>query len=315
MKLGKQLRIVGTVAAGTVQTMAAVGMIGAAIPAVLYFGRLATKDLPPDDRKQLLHELLDLLRDIQQSQLGTETDCEGCGRYGYGFMLKTAVWEQALTAQEREAVHHGSKAHMILCPACVSGRLERPLHPDDFDPKYPINWPIFCAFELVHQEPCFDSIAALFEDAAQKARQTTLSTTPTPEYPLFCVDRGLEYDEDRYLGPFETLDEALERGKSAWAEHCEPRDVDPNPTFAIRRCRRVDGRDLGVARLLEILEEAADERLFDDPPAGAWADWEEPLVRVVDVPATETALQALLNEHFRCQAYVLEPVPEAQEAP
>jgi hypothetical protein len=135
----------------------------------------------------------------------------------------------------------------------------------------------------------------------------------TPEYPLFCVDRGLDYDMRQYLGPFETLKDAAGAASEAWIEACEPRDVTPCE-FEVRRCRRVDGRDLGVVRLLASLHELADEEICSDPPKGAWGDWEEEIVQLPNVEAAREALEAFLTAHFRCRAYILEPRPEPTEA-
>jgi hypothetical protein len=171
MNLRKQLRLLRRVSVGSVRVVLGIGLMSSAVPALVYFGGKLLDGLPPESRKELAQELIDLMREIQRLQGGADTDCEDCGQNGHGYMLHTKVWEEALKPAEREGVHHGSKAHMMLCPACVSERLDRPLTPDDFDPKYPINWPIFCAFELVHDEPAFDSIRRLFADAKDKARR------------------------------------------------------------------------------------------------------------------------------------------------
>lgn len=102
----------------------------------------------PGARERFLARATAMLQNFQQSQTARSADCEDCGCWGFGYMLYRDVWEEALTEEERDALSHGRKKGTLLCLACVQKRLGRPLTSEDFDPKYPINWPIFAAMEI-----------------------------------------------------------------------------------------------------------------------------------------------------------------------
>lgn len=165
----RPLAFVRSMISGMSQAGLAMTITAMAAPAAVYFGTKIAHALPKDARKDLLDRLLDLVNQIQDDVKSAKTQCDECSRYGYGYMLRTPVWQSALTEKERDELSHGRRKHMLLCPMCVCDRLGRPLTHDDFDPKYPINWPILCAFELADGTPDFAALMRACDDAEDAA--------------------------------------------------------------------------------------------------------------------------------------------------
>jgi hypothetical protein len=129
-------------------------------------------------------------------------------------------------------------------------------------------------------------------------------------YPLWCIDRN-ESDEEQFLGPFQTLEEARAR----LAEPDDPRDeqcLGPRDRWKIRRCRHIDLREAAGSVLsshFDLLWEAVNEALGDGAvPTKAWANWEEELLDdTIDVRAAEQALVEWARTHLRAKVYECEP--------
>lgn len=122
-----------------------------AVPGVIATLSLYADSIADNQRakEELLHRIVNLIEELKGLNHSTKVSCEVCEQFwGYGYMLKNAVWEKVLTDEEREEIHYGTKKSTIICLACAQQRLGRPLTSEDFDPKYGINWPILCAMEI-----------------------------------------------------------------------------------------------------------------------------------------------------------------------
>ena len=76
-------------------------------------------------------------------------------------------------------------------------------------------------------------------------------------YPLWCVDKGEDHGEQRYLGPFETEAKA----KNSRLRDRDEDDESPEPV--VRRCRRARPAELGVD-IMALINEHIFEELEDD---------------------------------------------------
>lgn len=181
-RLGHTISATASVASG-------VASMVAAVPFVLWAGYRINDALSSDSAKErLLHRIVDLFSDLNDTSTAEKTDCRDCGLWGYGYMLKREVWESALTEKERDALSHKSSRHMILCLECVVQRLRDrgadKLTADDFDLSYPINWTILCAMGIALNTPAAvgtGSLAALrvrFEEAQKEAADEEFASHP-----------------------------------------------------------------------------------------------------------------------------------------
>lgn len=126
-----------------------------AVPGVIATLSLYADSIADNQRakEELLHRIVNLIEELKGLNHSTKVSCEVCEQFwGYGYMLKNAVWEKVLTDEEREEIHYGTKKSAIICLACAQQRLGRPLTSEDFDFKYAINWPILCAIEIGRSE-------------------------------------------------------------------------------------------------------------------------------------------------------------------
>ncbi len=101
--------------------------------------------------------------------------------------------------------------------------------------------------------------------------------TRSRRYPLWCVDTGDRWSQQRYRGPF-----TLARAEVSLYELNHVPDPEKHPDAKIRRCRRILPSDLAsVKRRGGFLTEDMDEDAAEDAPPhqSAWADWEESLLR------------------------------------
>ncbi len=106
------------------------------------------------------------------------------------------------------------------------------------------------------------------EDQYQRSRR----------YPLWCVDTGDRYSEQRYRGPYKDLGPA----EDSLHELNDVPDPERHADAKIRRCRRILPSDLAsVKRRGQFLTEDMDENAAEDAPPhpSAWADWGESLLR------------------------------------
>ena len=116
------------------------------------------------------------------------------------------------------------------------------------------------------------------------------------DYPLWCIDRGPGFGEERFSGPFE--------GEGC-ADGALRSESDPEPASAVvRRCRRVKPSELVAAGLvLDAMREAAVEHQM----AGAWADERhEETVNEARPGVLRDALSRYADDLFTTNIYVCE---------
>jgi hypothetical protein len=121
-------------------------------------------------------------------------------------------------------------------------------------------------------------------------------TAPSERYPLWCVDRGHEYGEVQYRGPYD-----------AEAEAVTARDDDG--AGVVRRCRRVlaselDGIGWAYDRLAEELDDQARGGEVASVLPEAWGDWEDEVVTARD--GAREAFREFVDRWFTVDAYVCE---------
>jgi hypothetical protein len=144
---------------------------------------------------------------------------------------------------------------------------------------------------------CCPKCDAVYPDASLLAHHVC----PPQEYPLWCIDRGTDYAEAQYLGPFDTPEEAQAR--------CDGADEEDDVTeWNIRRCRRATFIDVGLGSEVDYLCERLEERASENPPDGGWADWEDELVEHVSRDA-EVALRDWAAANLKLRIFICEPGP------
>ncbi len=152
----------------TVQAVKFVGLGIGAVSGMAYLMELA-EGLQGDAKTDFLEFIERVRYDLTQLGRSRAQSCHDCGRHGWGYMLKTKIWEQVLTEQERARVHYNENSDMLICLACAHLRLREHrghgLRRDDFDLAYTINWPILVAIEV------FSSDEELDEDGLAKIRE------------------------------------------------------------------------------------------------------------------------------------------------
>lgn len=157
--------------AATVRVSAVVAMTLPAVPIAVYAAGRFMAALPKESHKDLAHRLLEAVRGFQGDFIhNLDSRCHDCSRHGTGYMVRHEVWDAALSEKERE-----STESLLLCPACVAKRLGRMLGPADFDPKFRINWPIFCAFRFASGDSKLDfsMIEQMFDETNARNREET----------------------------------------------------------------------------------------------------------------------------------------------
>ena len=118
----------------------------------------------------------------------------------------------------------------------------------------------------------------------------------TETYPLYSLDNGDRLDEQRYRGPFDTIEGA----------YTSMRDL--AGLWTVRRCRRLRASELPFWKGFDFIE-FIDDDAADDPPDGdrIWADWDEQLLRERD--GAKEALLRWADEYIEVDVYQLEPEP------
>jgi hypothetical protein len=149
----------------TVRFSAVVALTVPALPIAVYAVSRLMAALPKEAHKDLAHRFLEAVRGFQGAFIhNLDSRCHDCSRHGTGYMVRHEVWDAALSEKERERTES-----LLLCLACVSKRLGRMLTPTDFDPKFRINWPIFCAFQIAGGDSKLDfsMMEAMFDEAEE----------------------------------------------------------------------------------------------------------------------------------------------------
>lgn len=109
-------------------------------------------------------------------------------------------------------------------------------------------------------------------------------------YDLWFYDRGEEYEETRYVGPFTDVAEARD---------CASEE----PDGRVRRCRRVPPPDGSVDA--EDLRERLDQNPESLVANDNWAKWDDSIVELE--PGAQEALDEWARKYIRLDVYECEP--------